>query len=947
MKQLITAFAIAAMLPMSLAAAGPYDITWYKGKTFSSAAAISNNTAESFGRVYGIFPEGTTIEVPENTTVSITGPADSHLKKTTTLSANPSKSQQDPNSENPGDIIQVVYPGVYFWISNSEWYSVETPGVYTVSFPAGTFKVNGAANEAFDVDFIVEDNTTFTPVDMTVAATPIEGTSADKFSEFKLKVTNDEGGKQKWQSQGVKYGSKITVIDLATNDEYKCDIIQEASFTYSITYSAKCDPAITRSGNYKVVWPAGFMKLLNKSNSANETNKEFSYIYTCTGDGDNTGGGDDKPVVTDGIVWSQGNEWATRTAIVNNTVNSLGTLWGVMEGQNVKVPYCDNPAAKKAVVKGPAEGYTDGKEVKIDWVRQDDGNGNLVELPAFRVFCADYPKRIEYPGDYTVTIPEGAFTVDGAPNAEIVYNVKVEDTRDYQPVDLPIDHVVPTPDGATSTTQGTLSNISVYISNKSVNGVRPYQSMGVSPTLKPVITLPDGTTASFELKDLGTYTDMLRFFVKGDYGYTKAGRYTLTIPQGTIRLASGTSSAYYTNKELTYTWTLSGQAEVDHKIMLTPASHDVQALAGIEVSSPDDLFLRVNDPSGITVTTPSGEAKVLKSIVSPNEFYINCFRENEIFTEKGTYKFNIAEGAISFVDSEGNVSVSTRSYSYDYNVAGGEVGELSYKITDADGNEVVGSATTYSMNAYYVQFDKAVTPTTYPYYTLVYPDGTKQYIKATWGGNPGRFQLFPSYPKQMGEYKFIFPAGAALADGVFNSTIEFTVNQIDQTKVDLAVTSDPESGTTVTELLTLAVKGSADEYTALARVNGGITMTYFQNDDDPEGRQMQYLKSGSDPLRLTIELDAAVTEVGDYTWIIPAESIFAVKKDGSQVVGNEMKFFWSIRNSGVAENICEDDATVTVYDMNGVCILNEAAHEELAKLPKGVYIINGKTFILK
>lgn len=947
MKQLITAFAIAAMLPMSLAAAGPYDITWYKGKTFSNAAAISNNTAESFGRVYGIFPEGTTIEVPANTTVTISGPNDSHLRKTTTLSANPSKSQQDPNSENPGDIIQVVYPGVYFWISNSEWYSVKTPGVYTVNFPAGTFKVNGAGNEAFDVNFIVEDNRTFTPVDMTFTPTPSDGYSGEKFTEFKLTVKNrDDDGNRLYGCEGVKAGSKLKVTDIATNDVYEYDINTISSGTGTLAFNAICNPAINRSGTYRVEWPEGFMKLYGNDDASKlYTNKAYSYTVTCTGNGDNN-----PPVVSQDLVWSEGDQWATRASITNNTVNALGTIWGEMQGKTLDVPYGSNPARKKAIVTGPAEGYTTGKECNIDRVLIPNSAGDGTEVaPAFKVIVAEAPTYVKTPGEYTIAIPAGAFKIDGSDNAAIEYKITVKDTRDYKPIDLPIDHVYPTPDGASSTTTGTLADISIYIKNESVNGTRPYQSMGVSSTVKPIITLPDGTSRSWELKDLGTYTNMLRYYVAGDYGYTAAGRYTLTIPQGAILLASGTvSGAFYTNKELTYTWTLDGKpAEVDHKIMLTPSSHDVQALAGIEVSSPDDLFLRVNDPSKITVTTPSGDVKVLKSIVSPNELYINCFRENEIFTEMGVYKFNIAEGAISFVDTDNNVFVSTRSYSYDYNVTGGEVGELAYKITDSDGNEVSGNASTYSMSAYYVQFDKTVTPTTYPYCTVEYPDGSKQFIKATWGGNPGRFMIFPGYPKQMGEYKFIFPAGAALADGVFNGTIEFTVTQLDQNMVDLAVTSDPQSGTEVTELHTLTLTGSADEYTSLTRVNGGITMTYFQNDDNPDGRQMQYLKTSSDPLRLSIELDAAVTEVGDYTWIIPAESIYAVKKDGSQVVGAEMKFFWSIRNSGVAENICENDATVTVYDMNGVCILNEAAHEELAKLPKGVYIINGKTFILK
>ena len=76
-------------------------------------------------------------------------------------------------------------------------------------------------------------------------------------------------------------------------------------------------------------------------------------------------------------------------------------------------------------------------------------------------------------------------------------------------------------------------------------------------------------------------------------------------------------------------------------------------------------------------------------------------------------------------------------------------------------------------------------------------------------------------------------------------------------------------------------------------------------------------------------------------------SIIGVKEDGSQVMATAMKFFWSIRPVGVVSVGMDKEAVYNVYDINGVSVIRNGKAEDLDNLDKGVYIINGKTFIIR
>lgn len=253
------------------------------------------------------------------------------------------------------------------------------------------------------------------------------------------------------------------------------------------------------------------------------------------------------------------------------------------------------------------------------------------------------------------------------------------------------------------------------------------------------------------------------------------------------------------------------------------------------------------------------------------------------------------------------------------------------------------------MDYVFLTFAEDVSPVEMNYTKLIYPDGSVHYARTTWSTGAKRFMIniLDLYPKQYGTYKVSVPAGICYnGNGQFNNAIDFELNFMDRNMVDINCTVDPESGSTVSSLTTISLFAPSD-YKEIYPTNGGITMTYFYNDDDPEARTMYYLKTVNETT-MSITLDNEIKEIGDYTWSIPADAVRGVKNDGTQVIGNAMAFFWSIRESGVVNPIGDGaDTLYTVYTLDGTLVLDKVKAEDLNRLGKGMYVINGRTYILR
>lgn len=88
------------------------------------------------------------------------------------------------------------------------------------------------------------------------------------------------------------------------------------------------------------------------------------------------------------------------------------------------------------------------------------------------------------------------------------------------------------------------------------------------------------------------------------------------------------------------------------------------------------------------------------------------------------------------------------------------------------------------------------------------------------------------------------------------------------------------------------------------------------------------------------------TEKGLYRLTIPAGSLTV--KDTNEVEGTNEEFVvnYKVTEAGI-EGLQADAVDLTVYDVNGVCVLQNATYNELKQLAKGIYIVNGKKMVIR
>ena len=131
---------------------------------------------------------------------------------------------------------------------------------------------------------------------------------------------------------------------------------------------------------------------------------------------------------------------------------------------------------------------------------------------------------------------------------------------------------------------------------------------------------------------------------------------------------------------------------------------------------------------------------------------------------------------------------------------------------------------------------------------------------------------------------------------------------------------------------------------------GNITLTDANGNtvalNDPEA-----VVDGADefatPTAWTVALAEELKTVGTYTLTIPA-GYFNLGKTQGQVMGNkETVVVFNITDAAQGINGITIDTEVVVYNVAGVVVAQGNAGEVLKNLNKGIYIVNGKKFVIK
>ena len=117
--------------------------------------------------------------------------------------------------------------------------------------------------------------------------------------------------------------------------------------------------------------------------------------------------------------------------------------------------------------------------------------------------------------------------------------------------------------------------------------------------------------------------------------------------------------------------------------------------------------------------------------------------------------------------------------------------------------------------------------------------------------------------------------------------------------------------------------------------------------NDPEAVVAEGASEWDTPTEWTVALQEELTAVGTYTLTIPA-GCFNLGSTQGQVMGNkETVVVFNITAEAQGIKAVTADTEVKVYNVAGVAVAQGKAAEILKNLTKGIYIVNGKKYVVK
>ena len=96
------------------------------------------------------------------------------------------------------------------------------------------------------------------------------------------------------------------------------------------------------------------------------------------------------------------------------------------------------------------------------------------------------------------------------------------------------------------------------------------------------------------------------------------------------------------------------------------------------------------------------------------------------------------------------------------------------------------------------------------------------------------------------------------------------------------------------------------------------------------------------PFGLSIDLSSLSLPTGAYTLVIPAKYVQIVSNDWEDFLYNpEISYNFELKDAGV-DSILTGNAAADIFNLQGLKVYND-----VNSLPKGIYIINGKKFVVR
>lgn len=918
----------------------PSDFKWYTGaQSPSPTNEIVNGTTTSIGKIGGDFVGEGTFAIGTGN-AEITGPISNRFPTSPKTSA---ITEWKPGSAPTID-------GFKFSVSNSDFTSINTPGDYVVTIPEGAFTVNGEKNAKFTVTFTIADNRTYNP-SIALYVTPGTGEFTDaaalKEALANVQVTLDNGTSGNYLYTPVGYdNSQVKFTNVATGESVACTIAsatagvggQIATWRMVVTLPEEALDLITGPGSYTLTLGEKAIKVQGQANTSEYyTNQATTITYTIP---------EPAPVPTTvdlNATWKVGSESSTAVVYTEGKLNSLTNIYGTLAEGNFVLA-----EGAQATIKGGNVDIT----APISAINTLDADQNPV--PSTTTFQIKTGQSIVTPGTYTLTIPAAAMTVDGKEINAF--------TKDFVVTAI---NYVPTAFNWTYTTNPNVNNIlsSFAVSTPNTNeaGSQIYQNMGVAENAQ--ITVKNLQTE--EVTSLGvktaSATGMIRYeAVFGDKTFEK-GMYQVTVPAGTFHIYNNEADTYLTNEELTQTYNVGATVNLADKVTWKYGTGYATALPYEgSMLSLNFIFgdvaegtLEVAENQTVAITGPNDYNKTaaLSKVVTGTDadgqpIYANAFRfeAGNNVTVEGEYTVTIPAGAMT-IDGASNETYTTTFVVKDTRTY--TPTQLTWVVSDtkADNNLRAFSVLTSNKDA-----DGKVI-----YLNRGVKDGAVVYVNNIITGEHETFPIASAVAADGIKYAVDF-GGKVIANGRYSLTIpQGTFHIFDNengeylTNIEINVfydfvstvvvpVSDPANNETVKALTTVTLS-APEGYTGLKLTNPAKNQADLYGSELPENVALTMVENEDGTI--TITMPEALAN-GEYNLEIASGYLTA----GNVVLGPQ-SFYWKVDSNFTGVAGIEADGLFTVYSIDGKVVMNKVEASQLNRLPKGLYIINGKKYVVR
>lgn len=552
----------------------------------------------------------------------------------------------------------------------------------------------------------------------------------------------------------------------------------------------------------------------------------------------------------------------------------------------------------------PNAEFTNGTEtvqaiVNYDWSSEGENRVmNVMPVDENEEFTT-----ISTPGNWTLTIAAGTFTLNGEENSEIIAKYTID-------ADAPAYILAP----ASGSDVDNLSKISITFPD--VTEVE-YNELPI------LIDGPEYNASSVEVFGIGnTRTVSFR-------NPTAEGKYTVTFPAGAFTLDGNASEETIAFYNFACSWALTPAPgsvieEFSNIVLTFPKATKVE-MVGSETS----MMLT----NGNSYATPYLECVKDETAAVPT-FILSLPREAQV-PPVGTYTLVIEEGVFD-VDGKESVEINAE-YTIEHDVTTGY-------IQTPDGTIVYQD---YGFDFAFI-FDETSTITS-PAKSAVHITLDDEEIPASAydmmaEGNMLMFMVFdPNYCKA-GTLRVKIDEGAFRISNVSNAAIEATWNVVAPKTYTVVVTPEaPESGKYVNDLSVIyiyfpeATSGEVfNEY--------GVSLRKPDYSYSQTGT-MTLVDEGEEGVKFMVTFNPAPTTAGTYNFEA-REGSFTL--DGSQASPEILiSYAFDKDYNSIAGIYADENGNVTVYTLDGRAVLVDAPADKVKDLDNGFYIINGQKVCIK